>query len=628
MPGIACIFARSPSPVYARQAQTMVAAMRHAPECTSDTVCVPDIGVYAGFVAYEGSFAERQSAPLPGSPTRLLFCGECFPPPGTDAEALLSGQYARDGDRFVAALNGLFACLLIDRSRRRALLFNDRYGSERLYAAERDDALYVASEAKALLAVLPELRAFDDEGVAQFLAFGSTFDGHTLFRGLTLLPGGTLCQLEAGAPVQRRRYFTPAEWEALPPLTPTEFEAGLAQSLQRVLPSYLRADRAVGVSLTGGLDTRMIMACLPPAAHRGDTPHCAYTYAGEGGERLLDLTIARRVATLCRVPHHTVRIGTDFLRTFEQQLDRTVYVTDGCAGPLCAHEIFLSEQARRIAPIRLTGNYGSEILRSMSTFKRTGPRDEVLSPEFARKVHEVLARRQLDTVHPVTHAAFREVPLHLFGNLAAGRSQLTVRSPYLDNEIVALAYRAPEPSRRDAKAALQLIGLGDPALARIPTDRGLCAGQRPLVRLAHHATRELEFKLDYWHRDGLPRCLTPMGPLLDALARQGLLGRHKFLAYRSWFRTELADFARQAVSDAAAHARPWWNPRSLAQLVRRHVAGQDNHLPELHAVLTLEAVHRTLLLSFSEFTTYPYPSVRAEPVEASVHLDAGTSTCL
>lgn len=598
MPGIACIFTRTPSPMYERQAQAMVAAMAHTPACTTGTACEPEMGVYAGAVAHEGSYAERQSAPRPGSPTRLLLCGECFPPPGTTAEALLVEQYEHEGDRFIAALNGLFAGLLIDRLRRRALLFNDRYGSERLYAAEQDGALYVASEAKALLAVLPELRAFDDEGVAQFLAFGSTFDGHTLFRGVTLLPGGTLCHMEPGAPVQRRRYFTPAQWETLAPLTPAAFEAALAQSLQRVLPGYLRADRAdraVGVSLTGGLDTRMIMASLPPAAHRGDTPQATYTYACEGGEQLLDLTIARRVAASCRLPHHTVSIGSDFLRTFEQQLNRTVYVTDGCAGALGAHEIFLSEQARHIAPIRLTGNYGSEILRSMSTFKRTGPRDEALSPEFARKVQEVVARRQLDPVHPVTHAAFHEVPLHLFGNLAAGRSQLTVRSPYLDNEIVALAYRAPQPSRRDAKAALHLIGRGDPALARIPTDRGLCASHPPLASLAQHAARELEFKLDYWQRDGLPRCLTPMGPLLDALAHHGLLGRHKFLAYRSWFRAELAGYARQAVSDAATRARPWWNTRSLARLVARHVAGQDNHLPELHAVLTLEAVQRTLM---------------------------------
>jgi asparagine synthase (glutamine-hydrolysing) len=596
MPGIACIYARTPSPMYERQAQAMVAAMAHTPACMTGTVFEPDLGVYAGIVAYEGSYAERQSATRPGAPTQLLLCGECFAPPGAATEALIVEQYEREGDRFVTALNGLFSGLLIDHARHRALLFNDRYGSERLYAAERNDALYVASEAKALLAVLPELRAFDDEGVAQFLAFGSTFGGHTLFRGMTLLPGATLCHMEAGAPAHHRRYFLPAQWETLAPLTPAAFEAGLAESLQRVLPNYLRADRAVGVSLTGGLDTRMIMACLPPATRRGETPQAAYTYACEGGERLLDLTLARRVAASCQLPHHTVSIGADFLRTFEQQLDRTVYVTDGCAGALCAHEIFLSERARRIAPIRLTGNYGSEILRSMSTFKRTGPRDEALSPEFSRKVHEVVARRQREPVHPVTHAAFHEVPLHLFGNLAAGRSQLTVRSPYLDNEIVALAYRAPQPSRRDAKAALHLIGRGDPALARIPTDRGLCASQPPLARLAQHAARELECKLDYWQRDGLPRYLTPVGPLLDTLARQGLLGRHKFLAYRSWFRAELADYARQAVSDAAARARPWWNPRGLAHLVARHVAGQDNHLPELHAVLTLEAVQRTLMV--------------------------------
>ena len=68
--------------------------------------------------------------------------------------------------------------------------FFPRYGMERIYIYEKGETTFFASEAKALLSVLPELRSLDDQGVAQFLAYGSTLSGRTLFRKVELLPGG------------------------------------------------------------------------------------------------------------------------------------------------------------------------------------------------------------------------------------------------------------------------------------------------------------------------------------------------------------------------------------------------------------------------------------------------------
>ena len=97
---------------------------------------------------------------------------------------------------------------------------------------------------------------------------------------------------------------------------------------------------------------------------------------------------------------------------------------------------------------------------------------------MADRVEAVAAEQRDRVVHPVTHAAFEEVPWHLFGTLAAGRSQLTVRTPYLDNRIVELAYRAPPHLRRTSAAALRTIQRADPRLAAIATDRGYVRPRR------------------------------------------------------------------------------------------------------------------------------------------------------
>src|SRR5262249_35858333 len=157
--------------------------------------------------------------------------------------------------------------LLVDRRLKRVLLFNDRYGLERLYTYESGNSTYFASEAKALLRVVPALRAVDDESVAQFLAFGCVLEWRTLYRGVRLLEGGSLWSFQGGE-LRKGRYFKPEDWESQPPLTAEAFDAKFQETFRRVLPRYVGQRSRLGISLTGGLDSRMIMACLPVGGGR------------------------------------------------------------------------------------------------------------------------------------------------------------------------------------------------------------------------------------------------------------------------------------------------------------------------------------------------------------------------
>lgn len=616
MPGIAAILAAQPHAAHEQQLRRMAAALRVHADDDSGFVLAPELGVYGAWVAPPGSFAARQSAaPRDAACDPALavaFAGECFGP-DTDGASALARLYESSGDDMVGTLNGLFAGLIVDRRRQRALLFNDRYGSERLYAFEKNGVTYVASQAKALLAVLPELRAFDDSAVAQFLAFGSVLGGRTLFRGMGLLPGASLWRVDAAGAVERTRYFTPAQWESLEPLPAQAFEAHFDDTFRALLPEYLRDAAQVGLSLTGGLDTRMILACLP----REHSPALAYTYAAEAGERLLDARIARRAAQMCGMPHQVLTVGPDFLRDFARQLDRTVWASDGCAGVLGTHEAWLSEKARRLAPCRLTGNYGSEVLRSMSTFKRNGADDAVLDPALAALVAAAVGEQSARRVHPVTHAAFEEVPWHLYGPLAAARSQLGVRTPYLDNRIVELAYRAPAALRQGSASALRFIQAHDATLAALATDRGVSSRPSRWRRLVCDIT----FTLDYWHKEGLPDALMPLDKPLASLERVGLLGWHKFLAYRLWFRRELAAHAAEVIGDARTRRMPFWNAQALASIVPEHVAGRRNRLRDIHAVLTLEAVQRTLFDASAWPDAVDAPAPAAATVRSTVNAE-------
>jgi asparagine synthase (glutamine-hydrolysing) len=604
MPGIVGIISERLPDNCRHLVKLMVASMEYEPFYDSGTYAVPEMGIYGGWVAHETSFAADQVFLNAQENIALLFSGECFVDPEMHAEVTRRGHqvgeatgnwlvhlYEEEGDQFFAKMNGLFSALLIDKRQNKAFLFNDRYGIERIYWHESKDATYFASEAKALLRILPALRAFDEEGVTQFLTYGCTLEGRTLFRDVHLLPGASLWSFENGK-CRKRKYFCPETWEAQPTLSVDSFESEFQETFKRILPRYFESGSKIGISLTGGLDTRMIMACRA----KTKTPPVCYTFAGRKGNTL-DARRAVQIAAACGLEHRVLRIGNDFLEGFGEFVDRTVYATDGCSGATGAHEIYFNRMARSLAPVRLTGNFGSEVLRGMSTFKPVHLVDALMAGGLQSAVAKAAEYIPASAPHPVPFAAFREIPWKLFGTLAAGRSQVTFRTPYLDNELVELAFRKPPGQHTSPLPALRFVSRNHPALGQIPTDRGQVGESRGLGWALRRVFAEVTFKLDYLHKEGLPDVLVPFDPMLNTLSHVGILGLHKFLQFRGWFRHELGPYLRDRLSDSRIIQNPFWNADFIRELPSRHIAGRKNYVAEINAVLTLDAVDRLLFRS-------------------------------
>ena len=307
------------------------------------------------------------------------------------------------------------------------------------------------------------------------------------------------------------------------------------------------------------------------------------------------------MAKVCGLEHRLLRIGSDFFSDFASHVDRTVYVTDGYFGAAGAHEIYLNSQARELAPVRLTGNYGSEVLRGTSTFKPLGLSPSLFNQEFRQHFRCVAGSIANGSTHPVTLAAFREIPWNLFGGLAASRSQVTFRTPFLDNEIVALAYQAPQCSRKSPLPSWRLIKANNSLLSAIPTDRRAPLDSPRLAAILRRAFSEATFKLDYLNNEGWPHWLSPFDSILSRVTSNlGILGLHKYLHYRRWFRRELAGYLQDAIMGARNRQSSFWDPGFLEQMVEDHIGGRKNYVFEINAVLTLEAVERLLFRGFAD----------------------------
>lgn len=582
----------------------MVASICHESFYRAGTWIDESLGVYVGWAARENSFSDGMPVCNETGDVVLVFAGEEFPEPGTavrlkqrghvlgtEGASYLAHLYEED-PRFPAGLNGRFHGLAMDRRAGTAMLFNDRFGMQRIYYHESDEAFYFAAEAKAILAVCPKLRAIDSRSLGEFVSCGCVLENRTLFQGVQVLPGASAWVFRNGSAERKANYFEPSEWENQSHLDAESYYQELREVFSQTLPRYFNGSERVGVSLTGGLDTRMIMAWAKPSP--GSLP--CYSFSGTYRDSQ-DVLLAKRIAEMCQQPHQNIQAGAEFLSQFPKYAERTVFLSDGCTEVACSPVLYANSRAREIAPVRMTGNYGSEVLRRAVAFKPGMPVPELYRPELlahVRQAHDTYNR--LIQCHPLSFEVFRQAPWHHYGLFALELTQLSVRSPFLDNSLVRAAFRAPESASVHEDVCLRLIRDGSLPLRRVRTDRGVAGDQRALSRAVSKGLLEFTFKAEYAYDYGMPQWVSRIDHLFSPFHLERLfLGRHKYYHFRVWYRDVLGKYVQDMLLDPMTLSRPFVQKQMVEKIVHGHLKGGLNYTSAIHQILTLELLHRLFI---------------------------------
>jgi asparagine synthase (glutamine-hydrolysing) len=610
MPGIVGLITKMPRVRAEPQLLRMVEALRHESSYVSGTWVDESMGVYLGWVARKGSFSDGVPLSNERGDVVLVFSGEEYPEPGTarslkdrghelatEGPSYLVHLYEEDPE-FPKGLNGRFHGLLTDRARGIATLFNDRYGLHRIYYHESKEAFYFAAEAKAILAVRPELRTADPRSLGELVSCGCVLENRTVFKSIHVLPPASAWVFRSATLQKKSRYFQPQEWENQVHLEPEAYYKELRATFSRNLPRYFNGQEPIGMSLTGGLDTRMILAWHKPPP--GMLP--CYSFGGMFHESQ-DVLLARKVAEACDQSFEVIPVGKEFLTRFPYYAERAVYLTDGCAYVNRSSDLYVNERAAQIAPVRMTGNYGSEVLRHLRAFKPVEPAAGLFRPEFLSQVHEAHGTyAELTKGHALSFIAFGQIPWHHYGLLALEQTQLSLRSPYLDNDLVRTAFRAPNSAAAqtdifdDSRDCSRLISDGNAALGRIRTDRGLGGASGTPFGAISRGWLEFTFRAEYAYDYGMPQRVARIDHLFSRFHLERLfLGRHKFNHFRVWYRDALSEYVRQMLLDSRTLSRPYLDRNQVEIIVQGHLKGDRNYTTEIHQLLTLELLHKLFL---------------------------------
>ena len=272
----------------------------------------------------------------------------------TDTEVVLR-LYVEQGPAMLERLNGMFAFAIWDSEERILFLARDRVGVKPLYYTCQKDALYFASEEKALFVagITPQ---FDTNTWEELLCFRYVAGEQTPFVGVKrLLPGHYL--LWKDGEVQIRRWWHLAERAQaqrgnLPqnPLQWFEQTFNSAVDLRRI------SDVPVGVLLSGGLDSSSVATSLAAQAGSGVSSFTVRFTEPEYDEGPL----AQQVADRCRLDYHELIVEPDDLLSW---LHKSSWM---CDEPLThANNIHLwaiSQYAKPRVTVLLSGEGSDETL--------------------------------------------------------------------------------------------------------------------------------------------------------------------------------------------------------------------------------------------------------------------------
>jgi len=392
----------------------------------------------------------------------------------SDTEVILKA-YATWGLACVDHFFGMFAFAISEHASGRLVLARDRLGIKPLYVDRRRDRIRFASTLPALLAGGGTDTSIDRTALACYMTFHSVVPApRTILNGVEKLPPATIRVVEPDGTSHDREYWTPvfdrdphrSDWDE------RDWQQALLDSLRTAVKRRMVSDVPVGVLLSGGIDSSLVVALL---AESGQTGLSTFSigFDSAGGESGDEFEYSSLVAGHFGTDHHRIPIETS----------RLLPGIDGAVAamsePMVSHDcvafFLLSEEVSRSVKVVQSGQGADEVLggydwypplvgvprhRSVEAYasvffdRRWDAMSSLLNPDWLASHDEPTAfitdRFGRPGAGTSVDAALRndttimlvDDPVKRVDNMTMAWG-LEARVPFLDHELVELAGRIP-----------------------------------------------------------------------------------------------------------------------------------------------------------------------------------------
>ena len=394
----------------------------------------------------------------------------------SDTEVILAAYDHWGRERFADHLVGMFALAIVETTPGGSVvLCRDRLGIKPLYLAEVPGGLRFASTLPALLAGGGIDTTLDPVAVHHYLSFHSVVPAPlTILRGVRKLPPATLLAIGPAGEREQRTYWAPTFSRDIgrAAMGADDWRDAVLERLRVAVRRRMVADVRVGVLLSGGLDSSLIVALLAEAGMASDLETFAIGFSDAGQREGNEFRYSDLVASHYGTRHHRIEVGD------EEVVSSLGAAVDAMSEPMVSHDVvafhLLSREVSQHLKVIQSGQGADEVFAGYLWYPplraARGLGDAAYAREFIDRSHadilgELTPAYRLDHdpsrgfVHdhfalagaasPIDRALRLDTEVMLVDDPVKRLDNMTMawgleaRTPFLDHELVELAAACP-----------------------------------------------------------------------------------------------------------------------------------------------------------------------------------------
>ena len=385
------------------------------------------------------------------------------------APALLE-VYLERGDQLLAHIKGNFTIVIVDEAKRQCLLCNSHFGISPFYYAWDGHQLLFSSSLVTLARCFARTPELDLAAVMEQAVFNYPLGRRTYFRDVRMLLPAEMVHAD-GEGLHCETYWDVRGLYDQPQL-PHETALEMGADLFRQVVNEITADvPRLCLAFTSGFDSRAIMAVM----EKDPEQYLAFSFGIPGS---LNVEIPIKIAQELGISYRPFLLDSAYEQVFNENGLRAVILSEGLSTVERANYSYVFEQLSSFSQVAVTGLFGSELLRtfqnvdaitsanSVRVSLAADPRAELRRILLQPDVAVYLAPRIADEVVGEVEADMSAVVAQRFGDMPPDRRfymfllteglrkyfgaevhierpWVTNRFPYLDDEFVEFAFRAP-----------------------------------------------------------------------------------------------------------------------------------------------------------------------------------------
>lgn len=508
--------------------------------------------------------------------------------------------YEECGKKSFEKLNGNFLLCIVNRQTGKITIVNDRHELRPLYYTINNGKLLFASEIKAILEDDTFKGELDKEAVADFFAFGEILGDRTFFKNVRVLPPVSIFTYDTiNGRLSVERYW---DFNYNPDYAKSEdeFVNELVRAFKEAVEIRMKGNHRYGVSLSGGLDSRAVLAAIGKNRRKNSV---TFTY---GTKDCVEEKIAKWVSGMLNVRHLFIEINAN---TIINNAEKCIYITDGRDYIGVSYGIPMHEWVKPYVDVMfdgfaldltLGGSYlDKRIVRCKTELellnilkdKRRIFKDKELTKLFRSTFykqikslhhkHLVEVFNRIDCKNRIdksdkfflrTHISY----IPIFYSMV--RVSMETAYPTMDNNFIDVILRIPPGLRFNHNIHRKFLKKLSPELAKIPYNKTMIPADAPLALWKFGAIYQI--------------CKEKIKRIIWRVSKGTLLSSNKrvYVNPDGWFRVDdkWRQFFEELLLSKDTICTKFFNQKFLEKLFHEQVSGKRNNSIKILYLASLE----------------------------------------